>query len=72
MTAAEHLARAEKLLAMARTGEANWSDSAGLEAVLEAQGHALVALAIELGVPHATPAGGVPASADTKTAAQQR
>lgn len=53
MTAAEHLARAEALLATI-AGQSYVQDGITITALaLEAQGHALIALAAELGVPHA-------------------
>ena len=56
MTAEEHLAYQEKLLAVIKTDD-RVQDTGMLAALaLEAIGHGLAAVAIELGVPHAQPA----------------
>lgn len=57
MNAAEHLAYAEKLLAVVKSND-KVQDPALLTALaLEAIGHGLAAVAIELGVPHDVAAG---------------
>lgn len=59
MTPSEHLAESERLLAMIGVYNAGWDSPAMLGLALTATGHALTALAAELGVPHpAAPAGG--------------
>lgn len=58
MTAKEHLAKAEELLGQLAGNRRGWEDAAVLATALEAIGHGLLAVAAELGVPHApaTPA----------------
>lgn len=57
MTAAEHIAKAELLLKTAADTGHTW-DAADLVAVaLSSIGHALIALAVESGVPHAAATG---------------
>jgi hypothetical protein len=52
VTAAGHLAEAEHLLQRIHVRGHEWDDAALLACALEAIGHALVALAVETGVPH--------------------
>lgn len=52
MTAEQHLERAEQLLEQAQQADAGYELPARLGVALEAVGHAVAAVAIELGVPH--------------------
>lgn len=54
MTAQEHLAEAERILADLSDPEVTWQATDLLAMALEAIGHGLVAVAAELGVPHDT------------------
>lgn len=54
MTAKEHLARAEELLASLEEHKGGWEAADVLEVALMAIGHGLVAVGVELGVPHAS------------------
>lgn len=56
MTPQQHLDEAERLLVMMRRHGNGWDGQALLATALEATGHAVVALAIESGVPHTAPA----------------
>ena len=60
MTAAEHIAKAEQLLTQAHDPDIESWDSFATASATEAIGHALIAIAIELGAPHAGPASAVP------------
>lgn len=53
MNAKDHLARADQLLEQADTNRRTWEPIEMLSAALEAIGHALAAIAIEAGAPHA-------------------
>lgn len=57
MTAAEHLARAEQLLTEADGKAGLWEASDVLALALNAIGHGLAAVAIELGAPHPAASG---------------
>lgn len=59
MNAAQHLERAEALLARARTTVDDPGVTDALTLTVEAAGHALIALAIEAGAPHAAAPAGV-------------
>lgn len=58
MNASQHLARAEQLLTGIDTNRREWEPLEQLAAALEAIGHALTAIAIEAGAPHAAPQAG--------------
>lgn len=58
MTAQEHLDTAERLLAQVTDHDTAIQRGEGLFLAVWAIGHALAALAIETGVPHAAVAGG--------------
>lgn len=58
MTAAEHLAEAERLLGKTSERGQVWDEGELLVVVLAAQTHAVIAVGIELGVPHPAVAGG--------------
>ncbi len=59
MTAAEHLAYADMLLASIKNSDQGWDTLELTGRALEAIGHGLAAIAIELGAPHAAaPSGG--------------
>lgn len=72
MNAAQHLAKAQQILNDIDYGQETIEVESRIGLALEAIGHGLAALAIEMGVPTATPARGVTAGGDTKPAAQQR
>lgn len=57
MTAAEHLARAEQLIATFDAGQDIGASDWMRNHVAAAIGHALIALAIETGVPHSAAVG---------------
>jgi len=52
MTPAEHIARAEEELQAARDLGNEWDQGERLSVALTAIGHALIAIAVELGAPH--------------------
>lgn len=59
MTAKEHLAEADRLLAEVGRTNSPWPAEWVLARAMQAQGHALAAIAIELGAPHTTTTGEV-------------
>jgi hypothetical protein len=52
VTPAEHITKAERLLSQAQNTEAEDWDTFATATATEAIGHALIAIAIELGAPH--------------------
>lgn len=52
MTPAGHVDRADNLLDKLRTEGSSWDESGRTVTALEVIGHALIAIAIELGAPH--------------------
>lgn len=53
MTSADHINEAELILARAKETGHEWDEADLVAAALSAIGHALIAMAIENGVPHA-------------------
>lgn len=59
MTPAEHITAAEQALTAADNWREVWTEGERTAITLTAVGHALIALAVELGAPHAAaPSGG--------------
>lgn len=58
MTAAEHLAEAERQLVLLAEPGRGWDENEYIGAALIAQGHALIAIADGLGIAHTVPTGG--------------
>lgn len=52
MTPAQHLAEADRLLEMVGREDSPWSADWVLARAMQAQAHALAAIAVELGAPH--------------------
>lgn len=52
MTPAEHIAKAEQLLADTADGSSAWPEETVLPNIQAAIAHSLIAVAVELGAPH--------------------
>ena len=62
MTPAEHIARAEQLLALPYQNDGGWTEQQHQANATEAVGHALIAIAVELGAPHTPATSAVPSA----------
>lgn len=62
MTPKEHIAEAERLLEAARQATAPGESIESLSLATQAQGHALIALAVESGAPHTAAPAEVPSA----------